>query len=114
MTAGNVNSDFVKQELRAVVSVRAHQAAAAATGGGVGVGVGVGGAGVAQRGQTPQSPLQQGPMIGGGGGGGGGVSGNSTNSMGNATPTGSSSSSGNPMLNTPPDPTLGFSFETRE
>jgi len=83
-----------------VVSVRAQQAAAAATGGGVGVG----GGNVAQRGQTPQSPLQQGPMIGGG---------NSTNAMGNATPT-NSGGSGNPMLNTPPDPTLGFSFETRE
>ncbi|KAL7740522.1 hypothetical protein ACLKA6_012294 [Drosophila palustris] len=82
---GNANSDFVKQELRAVVSVRAQQAAAAATGG------------------TPQSPLsQQGPMIGGG---------NSTNAIGNATLS-SSGSSGNPMLNTPPDPTLGFSFET--
>lgn len=41
-----------------MVSVRAQQAAAAATGG-----AGVGG-GVAQRGQTPQSPLQQGSVIG--------------------------------------------------
>jgi len=88
-----------------VVSVRAQQAAAAATGG-----AGVGG-GVAQRGQTPQSPLQQGSVIGGGGGIVGGV--NSTNTMGNVTPTGSGNVS-NSMLNTPPDPTLSFSFETRK
>lgn len=100
VAGGNANSEFVKQELRAVVSVRAQQAAAAATGG-------AGGVGVVQRGQTPQSPLQQGPA-----GIGGGVA-NSTNAMGNITPTGSGNVS-NSMLNTPPDPTLGFSFETRK
>jgi len=105
VAGGNANSEFVKQELRAVVSVRAQQAAAAATGGGGG-----GGGGVAQRGQTPQSPLQQGAVIGGVGGIVGGA--NSTNTMGNVTPTGSGNV--NSMLNTPPDPTLGFSFETRE
>lgn len=87
-----------------MVSVRAQQAAAAATAGG--------GGGITQRGQTPHSPLQQqqqqqGTM--------------STNSMGNASTPGVGGgvgvgvgNSGNPMLNTPPDQTLGFSFETRK
>lgn len=89
-----------------MVSVRKAAAAGGANAGG----------NVAQRGQTPQSPLQQGPVIGGGsGGGGGGVVGgaNSTNAMGNVTPTGSGNVV-NSMLNTPPDPTIGFSFETRK
>lgn len=129
--AGNPanSSDFVKQELRAVVSGRAAAAAnAGATGipgGGVGITSGL-------RVTTPQSPLgpqtpQGTTMLGA----------NSTNPMAmsqqqqtqsqtpnsvvssvtggnNAGNVGSSSGSGNSLLNTASDPTLGFNFDARK
>ncbi|KAI8115207.1 Nuclear receptor coactivator 2 [Lucilia cuprina] len=135
-TAGNpASSDYVKQELRAVVSGRA---AAAANSGGNGVpggGNGSGGGGIPSglRVATPQSPhgpqTSQGPMLGT----------NSTNSMAmtqqqqpqtsissgnvsnNSIVAASSAGNGsggsninNALLNTPPDPTMGFSFDPRK
>ena len=130
--AGNpASSEYVKQELRAVVSGRA--AAAANSGGNNAPGVGTGsGPGsnipTGLRVSTPQSPhgsqTSQGPLLGT----------NSTNpismaqqqsqtskSVGNVSNTsgvgssaGSGSSNTNSLLNTPPDPTLGFSFDARK
>lgn len=142
ISAGNpASSDYVKQELRAVVSGRA--AAAANSGGGNGVpggggagggngpGGGSGGIPGGLRVATPQSPLgpqtpqgsmQHGtnntnPMTMGGqqpqtsnsAGGGNGPN------SGSAGVVGSSSSGGgvNSMLQSP-DPTIGFSFDTRK
>ncbi|XP_037813441.1 serine-rich adhesin for platelets [Lucilia sericata] len=136
LPAGNpASSDYVKQELRAVVSGRA---AAAANSGGNGVpggGNGPGGGGIPSglRVATPQSPhgpqTSQGPMLGT----------NSTNSMAmtqqqqpqtsissgnvsnNSTVVASSAGNGsggsninNALLNTPPDPTMGFSFDPQD
>ncbi|XP_054744947.1 nuclear receptor coactivator 3 isoform X4 [Anastrepha obliqua] len=138
LPAGNTanSSDFVKQELRAVVSVRAQQQAAAAGGssasaGGNGVPGGGGGNGGGSNGGsvgpsglrisgTPQSPLsntQPGSMSGGSAGGL-----NSTNplSMQQQQQSGShgAGSGGgvgqNSLLSTPTDPTINFSFDTQD
>ncbi|XP_053960234.1 nuclear receptor coactivator 3 isoform X2 [Anastrepha ludens] len=137
-TAGNTanSSDFVKQELRAVVSVRAQQQAAAAGGssasaGGNGVPGGGGGNGGGSNGGsvgpsglrisgTPQSPLsntQPGSMSGGSAGGL-----NSTNPLSmqqqqQSGPHGAGSGGGvgqNSLLSTPTDPTINFSFDTQD
>ncbi|XP_065358468.1 homeotic protein female sterile [Calliphora vicina] len=135
LPAGNpASSDYVKQELRAVVSGRAAAAANSGgngvPGGGSGNGPG-GGAGIPSglRVATPQSPhvpqTSQGPMLGT----------NSSNSMvmtqqqqqqhpqtsissGNVTnnsSVGSSTGNGSTLLNTPgPDPTMGFNFDPQD
>ncbi|XP_067620107.1 nuclear receptor coactivator 2 isoform X2 [Eurosta solidaginis] len=128
------SSDFVKQELRAVVSVRAQQHAAAAGGAGTstggngvpGSGVGSGNGGPIGPGgmrinTTPQSPLsnhQQGSL--GSGGSGGGM--NSTNHLSMqqqqqtvSIGTGNSSSSGqSSLLNAQPDTSINFNFDTQD
>ncbi|XP_017469858.1 PREDICTED: nuclear receptor coactivator 2 isoform X1 [Rhagoletis zephyria] len=138
LPAGNASnsSEFVKQELRAVVSVRAQQQAAAAGGtgasaGGNGVPGGGGGGGnsVGPSGlrisTTPQSPIgnaQQGPISSGGANGI-----NITNSINlqqqqqqpqqQPVSLGAGSGGGtsqNSLLNTPPDPTMNFSFDTQD
>ncbi|XP_069963383.1 nuclear receptor coactivator 2 isoform X5 [Bactrocera oleae] len=122
--AGNAanSSDFVKQELRAVVSVRAQQQAAAAGGAGAssggngvpGGGGGNGGPGGLRITSTPQSPLssaQQGPMSGGTSGGL-----NSTNSLSMQQHQSGSIGTGvsqNALLNTP-DPSMNFSFDAQD
>ncbi|XP_011181235.2 nuclear receptor coactivator 2 isoform X4 [Zeugodacus cucurbitae] len=123
--AGNAanSSDFVKQELRAVVSVRAQQQAAAAGGAGAssggngvpGGGGGNGGPGGLRITSTPQSPLssaQQGPMSGGSSGGL-----NSTNSLSMQQHQSGSIGTGvsqNTLLNTPPDPSMNFTFDAQD
>ncbi|XP_036216093.2 nuclear receptor coactivator 2 isoform X8 [Bactrocera oleae] len=116
------SSDFVKQELRAVVSVRAQQQAAAAGGAGAssggngvpGGGGGNGGPGGLRITSTPQSPLssaQQGPMSGGTSGGL-----NSTNSLSMQQHQSGSIGTGvsqNALLNTP-DPSMNFSFDAQD
>nr|XP_036216089.1 nuclear receptor coactivator 2 isoform X4 [Bactrocera oleae] len=124
LPAGNAanSSDFVKQELRAVVSVRAQQQAAAAGGAGAssggngvpGGGGGNGGPGGLRITSTPQSPLssaQQGPMSGGTSGGL-----NSTNSLSMQQHQSGSIGTGvsqNALLNTP-DPSMNFSFDAQD
>ncbi|XP_050340124.1 nuclear receptor coactivator 2 isoform X9 [Bactrocera neohumeralis] len=116
------SSDFVKQELRAVVSGRAQQQAAAAGGAGAssggngvpGGGGGNGGPGGLRITSTPQSPLssaQQGPMSGGNSGGL-----NSTNSLSMQQHQSGSIGTGvsqNALLNTP-DPSMNFSFDAQD
>ncbi|XP_050340125.1 nuclear receptor coactivator 2 isoform X10 [Bactrocera neohumeralis] len=124
LPAGNAanSSDFVKQELRAVVSGRAQQQAAAAGGAGAssggngvpGGGGGNGGPGGLRITSTPQSPLssaQQGPMSGGNSGGL-----NSTNSLSMQQHQSGSIGTGvsqNALLNTP-DPSMNFSFDAQD
>ncbi|XP_018788212.1 PREDICTED: nuclear receptor coactivator 3 isoform X2 [Bactrocera latifrons] len=116
------SSDFVKQELRNVVSVRAQQQAAAAGGAGAssggngvpGGGGGNGGPGGLRITSTPQSPLssaQQGPMSGSNSGGL-----NSTNSLSMQQHQSGSIGTGvsqNALLNTP-DPSMNFSFDAQD
>ncbi|XP_049311165.1 nuclear receptor coactivator 2 isoform X3 [Bactrocera dorsalis] len=122
--AGNAanSSDFVKQELRAIVSGRAQQQAAAAGGagassggngvpGGGGGNVGPGGLRITSTPQSPLSSAQQGPMSGGNSGGL-----NSTNSLSMQQHQSGSIGTGvsqNALLNTP-DPSMNFSFDAQD
>ncbi|XP_020713485.1 uncharacterized protein LOC101453682 isoform X4 [Ceratitis capitata] len=120
------SSDFVKQELRAVVSVRAQQAAAAG-----GAGMSTGGNGVSGGGggnvgsgglrvsSTPQSPLnsaQQGSMSGVGAGGMSSANplGMQQQQAGALGPGGGNTTGPNSLLNTPPDPSMNFNFDTQD
>ncbi|XP_049311199.1 nuclear receptor coactivator 2 isoform X11 [Bactrocera dorsalis] len=116
------SSDFVKQELRAIVSGRAQQQAAAAGGagassggngvpGGGGGNVGPGGLRITSTPQSPLSSAQQGPMSGGNSGGL-----NSTNSLSMQQHQSGSIGTGvsqNALLNTP-DPSMNFSFDAQD
>nr|AFI80737.1 Taiman [Bactrocera dorsalis] len=116
------SSDFVKQELRAIVSGRAQQQAAAAGGagassggngvpGGGGGNVGPGGLRITSTPQSPLSSAQQGPMSGGNSGGL-----NSTNSLSMQQHQSGSIGTGvsqNALLNTP-DPSKNFSFDAQD
>ncbi|XP_049311191.1 nuclear receptor coactivator 2 isoform X10 [Bactrocera dorsalis] len=124
LPAGNAanSSDFVKQELRAIVSGRAQQQAAAAGGagassggngvpGGGGGNVGPGGLRITSTPQSPLSSAQQGPMSGGNSGGL-----NSTNSLSMQQHQSGSIGTGvsqNALLNTP-DPSMNFSFDAQD
>lgn len=77
------SSEFVRQELRAVVNSRSQQSNQSPLGGGGGSGGG---------------GMGQGPMVGN----------NNNNQMSMAQ---QQQMSGTPILNTTPDPTLGFNFE---
>lgn len=126
--AGNASnsSDFVKQELRAVVSVRAQQAAAAgragmSTGGngvsgGGGGNVGSGGLRVSSTPQSPLNSAQQGSMSGVGAGGMSSANplGMQQQQAGALGPGGGNTTGPNSLLNTPPDPSMNFNFDTRE